>query len=107
MRDFSPSQPDTPGWHNLTCREWEVLLMLADDHDHRSIAAKICVSDKSVKNYCNRIGDELGQKGPQVLARHARRNRCLVREMYQRHTGRLPPLKVTFINYPFHWKSMR
>ena len=90
MRDYSPSQPNAPAWHGLTCREWQVRLPLADDHDHRGIAAKICVSAKCVKNHCHRIGDELDQKGHQVLARFAHRNRCLVREIYQRHTYKLP-----------------
>ncbi|TDB58534.1 LuxR C-terminal-related transcriptional regulator [Arundinibacter roseus] len=90
MRDFTVPHYDSSSWHQLTHREWEVLLLLADDLDNQDIAERISVSIKSVKNYRNRISDRLQQKGPHVLARYARRNRNYLRELYMQHTGKSP-----------------
>ena len=91
MRDFQYSNFESSGLYQLTYREWEVLLLVAEDLDNQNIAEIISVSVKSVKNYRNRISDRLDQKGPQVLARYARRNRDYLRESYHLHTGKIPP----------------
>lgn len=90
MHDPSRSYSAALAWHDVTLREWQLLLLLADDLDNHDIASRICISVKSVRNYRNRLGVSLNQQGPGALARYARLNRCLVRKMYQLHTGNYP-----------------
>lgn len=68
----------------LTSREWEVLLALADDLTCAEIAEKLSLTEKSVGNYRTRIGHKLNLNGVNKLARFARKHAIDLRFWYER-----------------------
>lgn len=68
----------------LTSREWEVLISLADDLTGTEIAEKLGLTEKSVGNYRTRIGHKLDLKGVSKLARFARKHAIDLRFLHER-----------------------
>ena len=75
------------GLFDLTLREWAVLLYVADDLTNAEIAEKLCITEKSVVNYRNRIGCKLNLKGVGKLARYTRKRRDGLQKWYQAAYG--------------------
>ena len=69
----------------LTSREWEVLICIADDLTSNEIAERLSLTEKSVGNYRNRIGHKLNLNGVHNLARFARKH---ADELHLWHTQR-------------------
>ena len=74
----------------LTCREWAILLYMADDLLNTEIAARMNLAEKSVENYHTRIGQKLNLKGKNKLARFARRYAPDLRDWYERRAVAFP-----------------
>ena len=49
--------------HFLTSREREIFLMLVDKNDTLSIAEKLNISEKTVRNHISNVIQKLGVKG--------------------------------------------
>ena len=65
--------------HTLTPREWDVLLLIADDVPNKEIADKLHLTPESVKTYRARIAEKLAISGRDSLGRYARKNKpCLI-----------------------------
>jgi DNA-binding NarL/FixJ family response regulator len=79
----TPTTFDNSDLNQLTPREWEVLLLLAEDTTSTEISDKLCISPKSVKTYRARIGEKLLIQGRNELARFARKNVALLREIFR------------------------
>ena len=76
----------------LLCpREWDVLIYIANGLSNKEIAERLCVTPKSVKNYCTRLGNKLHQKGAGKVALFASQHRAALRFWYKELTGKLPP----------------
>lgn len=54
-----PQTSGTPGYEPLSARELEVLRLLADGWNNKSIAAKLVLTEGTVKNYVSTILDKL------------------------------------------------
>ena len=71
------------GIFDLTPREWEVLLQVADDLTNAEIADRLHLNTKSVVNYRNRIGCKLDLQGAHKLARFARKHQDELRRLHE------------------------
>jgi len=85
--------------HDLTPREWDVLIRLAEEPTNAQLAELLCVTPKSVENYRYRIQGKLNMKGQHVLARYVRRYEPQLQQLYQLLTGKLPPPELSDIWY--------
>ena len=54
-----PVAPAAPEGHGLTCREREVLALLAAAQSNRVIARRLCISENTVKNHVRHILEKL------------------------------------------------
>ncbi|MFD2573221.1 response regulator transcription factor [Spirosoma soli] len=79
----------------LTRREWDVLLQVANDLTNAEIAEQLCLTPKSVENYRARIGCKLNMKGTRLLARFARQHGPELQQWFQLVTGESAQLSVT------------
>ena len=61
--------------NTLTPREWDVLLLVAEDVPNNEIADKLHLTPESVKTYRARIAEKLAISGRDSLGRYARKNR--------------------------------
>lgn len=92
-----PSQEHKPGELllnraivELTRREWDVLLQVANDLSNAEIAERLCLTPKSVENYRAKIGCKLNLKGRRLLARFARQQKAELRHWFELLTGTPP-----------------
>lgn len=67
----------------LTPREWELLLLLAEEHRNSEIAEKLFLSKRSVETYQDRIRVKLDISGSGNLARFARLNRSNLQKIHK------------------------
>ncbi|MCF0055102.1 helix-turn-helix transcriptional regulator [Dyadobacter sp. CY356] len=70
---------------SLTKREWDVLLLVADDVPNENIADNLSLALKSVKTYKTRIAIKLSLLGRDQLARFARKNKDWLQEYYSHY----------------------
>ena len=75
----------------LTYREWEILLFLANDMNNIEMADRLNLTEKSIQNYRNRIAGKLKLPGRYNLARYARKHANELRQWYELLVGELPP----------------
>ena len=75
----------------LTYREWEILLFLANDMNNTEMADRLDLTGKSIQNYRNRIAGKLNLPGRYNLARYARKYANELRQWYELLMGELPP----------------
>lgn len=73
----------------LTSREWDVLIAVADDLTSSEIAEKLSLTEKSVGNYRTRIGHKLDLNGVNKLARFARKHAIELHLWHERCCWRL------------------
>ena len=73
----------------LTSREWDVLIAIADDVPNAEIAEKLSLTEKSVGNYRTRIGHKLNLAGIHNLARFARKHAIELHLWHERCCWRL------------------
>ncbi len=59
----------------LTHRERDVLLLMAEDLSGPEIAQRLTIELGSVDNYKNRLAHKLNQHGPRLLYRYARNSK--------------------------------
>jgi DNA-binding NarL/FixJ family response regulator len=64
-----------PALADLTSREWQVLLFIADDKQNADIEVVTRLKTRSIINIRNRIGDKLMLKGRNNLGQFARKNK--------------------------------
>ena len=67
---------------DLTLREYEILLLLAEDLDNDQITSHTKLSRRTVINMRNRIGDKLLLKGRNKLGQFARQNRQALKHWF-------------------------
>lgn len=80
---FIPSScPDLPLWRQLSPREWEVILLLADDFNTCEVMEQLCIERKSVEKHKTTLAAKLDQPGRGNLNRYARRHREALREWH-------------------------
>ena len=84
----TPSDTSDKNLDTLTTREWDVLLLVAEDISNNEIADKLHLTTESVKTYRARISDKLIISGRDSLARYARKNGPFLRDM---HVQLYPP----------------
>ena len=68
----------------LTSREWDVLIAVANDLTNSEIAEKLSLTEKSVGNYRTRIGHKLNLTGVHNLSRFARKHAIELHLWHQR-----------------------
>ena len=66
----------------LTPREWEVLLLLAEEKTAAEIAERLCITVKSVYNNKNRIGRKIALRGYLSLSRFACKRREILHQWF-------------------------
>ncbi|CAG4989374.1 hypothetical protein DYBT9275_00278 [Dyadobacter sp. CECT 9275] len=68
----------------LTPREWDVLLLIAEDNPSDEIADRLHITTASLKTYRARIAEKLTISGRDGVGRYARKNREYLRNMHKR-----------------------
>jgi len=76
------SETSEKNLHTLTPREWDVLLLVAEDISNNEIADKLHLTSESVKTYRARISEKLIISGRDGLGRYARKNRLFLRSLH-------------------------
>lgn len=96
MKAFESHQPTQRvffmrGLLQLCPREWDVLMLIAEDDSNEAIADKLYLQPKSAENYRTRIGKKLQLTGVGKLAQFATQYRTELRFWYEESTGKFPP----------------
>jgi len=76
---------------DLTLREYEILLLVAEDKDNEEISSVFMLSPRTVINMRNHIGDKLSFKGRNKLGHFARLNRDALKHWFPIF---FPPIKI-------------
>ena len=69
----------TPGLHDLTPSERNILLLITENLTTRDIAGKLSISPRTVTHHRENISAKLGLRGSYTLLRYALENRSIIR----------------------------